>query len=745
VRSLGGALEHPDSARADERMKGGVLPLLAILLVAIFGLMSLAVEMTSYATQVQQARNNANLAVLAALEESMARPSTETVDQVINAALTRARGIGQLNVTMKGAAPRVANLEKSSTNSAAQADTVELRPGFWYYGQPGTSDPCNGTYPCFEPVGTTTTRKPNAYRMVGEMYIPTPLAFARAAFNVSEAKIRVDSIATVVPRRGCIVVSSAPAPMNRETHLLSPPAAANMASEMAFYLSGINGSPADNTAGSNDPVRHNDIWVSWNASQVNRSGAFDPNIHFQSDYVRSDVLVPGGIWSDTDYDSATMSERHPDPSTSTDYSVTSKPIYRIDTYPEIGNAQVDASGATYVGPEPMMTVFSGLNTIVDKFKERAVVGDQLCLIFFDQRIDWPRFFLLSDDFDYMKEVVDFESSGGTKLNPAYGFANAIKHRIFPSFDSQQDILLAVSAATTEFDRVRQLNPGMPSSDFIVLIGDGLNTCFKCTPSDSDFDWDGDGKVSSSDKTQFDGCYAGTIPFAQCGWADSNNNNRVYIDPDDQAEFTKAFNDPMNNCTAYGPSNGKNCNNTFGNYFIGMNQLKTFVQEEVAAERKIPIHVIALGANVEPHSVAIRDPLDPAKCLSDYSIRAKGLTDGVVKRQLNSNGTEMSCNADSGGGITCDNDAVNAFWNRSKVNPFYRVNRDLYDIAAMSGGLWAPLRPPDVGCSSAEQTNGKCAADGTKVSTDPFCRTKTEQITKYMEEIMGQNPFTVVQQ
>src|SRR5205823_2911983 len=105
----------------------------------------------------------------------------------------------------------------------------------------------------------------------------------------------------------------------------------------------------------------------------------------------------------------------------------------------IGNTQTDTTtvpATPYTGPEPMMTVFSGLNVVVDKFKERAVVGDELCMIFYDQKVDWPRFFLLSDDFDYFKEVVDFESVGGTKFNPAYGFANAIRHRIFPSFDSQ---------------------------------------------------------------------------------------------------------------------------------------------------------------------------------------------------------------------------------------------------------------------------------------------------------------------
>ena len=73
-------------------------------------------------------------------------------------------------------------------------------------------------------------------------------------------------------------------------------------------------------------------------------------------------------------------------------------------------------------------------------------------------------------------------------------------------------------------------------------------------------------------------------------------------------------------------------------------------------------------------------------------------------------------------------------------PFYEANRQMYDIARLTAGIWGPLRPTGVACNPANS-----CAPGNQRTTDPECRSYPEQVNAYMKRIIGENPYQIVKE
>ncbi|RME60624.1 MAG: hypothetical protein D6780_03055 [Candidatus Dadabacteria bacterium] len=107
------------------------------------------------------------------------------------------------------------------------------------------------------------------------------------------------------------------------------------------------------------------------------------------------------------------------------------------------------------------------------------------------------------------------------------------------------------------------------------------------------------------------------------------------------------------------------------------------------------------------------------------------------------------------GLTIENDDFGqAYYNRmeeiyydSSVDPFYQVNADWYNIAVMTGGIWAPLRETPNNCSPSQPTcSANCdpATDCPRQTTDPQCRSITDQVRDYIKEALkASNTFVIV--
>lgn len=211
----------------------------------------------------------------------------------------------------------------------------------------------------------------------------------------------------------------------------------------------------------------------------------------------------------------------------------------------------------------------------------------------------------------------------------------------------------------------------------------------------------------------------------------NQLNTPTVDDVETADFIVHIGDGLSTC----PANGS-CSNVYPNYVQSMADIKSAIQEvwDDPDEINIPIHVIMVGNDVGPHSVDVNDP-DGDGCLSPSEIRTRGYS------------------AVRGNEAGADLANIFHFPNNGTNGPFYQANVDWYDIARFTRGLWAPIRPVDTseGCTPVTDSDGDLCDDqfmatsGSRRRTfDPWCRPPVEQIITYMEEILGENPYRLVE-
>lgn len=218
-----------------------------------------------------------------------------------------------------------------------------------------------------------------------------------------------------------------------------------------------------------------------------------------SDYTRHKTL------GDSHYDARNNSDYssyHPDPedpicddptspeTCHPEKNVRTSPFwFRVDTF------RTDEEPG-YYGPEPLRQVFEGLHYAVTSLEERAVDGDKACFIFYDEKLSWPRIVHLIggvSGFDYLKKISDFNEFRNLEgqiipvaddrsnitddelTDPATrGLMVTIRHQLFPLPGSNTNTQLALARALLELKLGEE--GGIPSSDFIVLIGDGMGNC-----------------------------------------------------------------------------------------------------------------------------------------------------------------------------------------------------------------------------------------------------------------------------
>ena len=170
-----------------------------------------------------------------------------------------------------------------------------------------------------------------------------------------------------------------------------------------------------------------------------------------------------------------------------------------------------------------------------------------------------------------------------------------------------------------------------------------------------------------------------------------------------------------------------CDNTYSYYRQSMDVVKSMVRTQALSEN-IPINVILVGDYVGPNTVMMEDPENPGNCLSDSDFRKS--TDNISDA--------LSYVAGDPSGSTPES----RFNGMSLANPFRQVNKDLYEIAVISQGMWAPLRPIPTG--TCTPTTCSAATEGSVQNFDPQCRTTTQQMDAAIDNLMGQTPFLIVE-
>jgi len=691
-----------------------VLLFLAIALLAILSFAALAIDLTLYSNARAQGVNYARLAALAAVEEYFDRKqkSPELGElEFKRSAVDRANAVSKTNYfygidqVLEHIRPNTISLMNDTYRPETE---VKLEGGHWIYDE--STMHCTGTDtpPCFvaEPDNDKAI---NSVRVSGVLYRPVSSFLAHAAFGIKALPpVTIDVTAAAVPRHGCFAVDISPS-IASVTHHITPKATidadlndtnpsgtinrinpgTSYGSFLGYYLPEDNpGVLASSDVGKIMTNIHKPDWDmlyynvlaghGWNSGIDPRTwfpATLSDTQHLKSDFVQLRQ------YGDDQYSNILHSELHPNPAIETDYAMGPKGLWgRFDA------RHINESGS-YQGAEPLRSVFETIQYTIERFENRSVAGDEICFVFYDQSQKWSRVVKLTDDFDYLRKLVDFsgkpvgnvplvgdlppppgdpgrnsnwEPPAPTATNPA-GYERIIRYNLVPSAGGFTNMTGGLSEALKQLDNGQ--DSGVQSSDFVVLVGDGLTNC-------------------------------STSLSPQCS--------------DDLDYHKKSLAD-----------------------------LQNVVNSRVIPSH-IPIHVILMGDYVQPHTVAIAKT-DGGTCLSDAEARKAGLP-YVMDEWFGAPVT----------GVGAEAAEANAYDNRSAAEPYWKANYEMYGIASATGGTWGTIRPKHPSCTTENTPiDNPTPCNRTpsllqRVVYDEKCRSRGTQMTAFMDEILGSNPYVVVQ-
>jgi len=510
---------------------------------------------------------------------------------------------------------------------------------------------------------------PNAVHIIGQPYRNAILRYAMSAFNYRQMGAPVNSIATAVPRKLCFLVDMSGS-MVGDTHKDSVGSAKPYFSISEGASSKVTGFPVGNytlisyTPDSND-----------------------------------DDLHP-------------LATTH----TLTQFGADSK-AYNNENY-YIQNTAIPV-------PEPLTSAMLGIDTALQFLQQRAVTGDEACLIFYDQYLYQARVFNLTSDFARLRKY--------TNWNDPDAKTKSLKNLIFPFDVAFTNLPIALIEALRQFTEKRAA--GEQSSNAVVIIGDGITNCYSdCYTQDNLLDDD-------------------TVPLG---------------------------NPASGGCAI-------SCSNDIYAFFKSSDMMQNIVLSNFVTGN-IPIHVMLVGSRVQPHSTNITNPdndcyseAQKRKLTQDLCSNQAGpaaiacyvsssYNDVLNMASVTGSSDSPFCSNNpncfpkaTGKTPYCeDTDCYKNFQNamNSDTPPdlgygFLYPNQTMFAIAQFTGGAWLPIRPgsdentadsictQDPGCSQLTQTSYP-GIDGTIRFYDPDCASKAVQFRRAMLQVLKDSPYYLVE-
>ena len=595
-------------------------------------------------------------------------------------ALDRARQVGNTNLIL-GDPLQLTSIEEQNTGDAASS--AILTPGRWVREEAECLLHNQIETPCFLPMALDDANPedhPNAFELTGRLFPEgSKNYFAGSFLGSNSLGIKVHAVSSLVPRKGCFMVDISVSTV-RDTHKEwgqyrgrnsddtfyqnCPPASSLTGGyEYAEFAYDINTSL--NFGQPNFDVNASGVQImdiAWDCMARSAPRALDNSntTHYYNDY-QSYTLI-----NDHEYNFSSLSGTyqlyHPNP-IQPDTSAFKHHFTKND------NFFVDV----YSRPEPLNTIFEGINEAIAAFSARAVAGDDICLIFFDDDLDWPRVVQLTTGvdpevkFQYLDNLTDFTNN----------FDQIIRHGMFPEYFSNTNIQQALYYAQNEFSRVSDVSAGgVPSSNFLVLITDGLGNCRKCTAADK------------------------TPPTGVCVSQATGEVIKEY-----------------------------HCSQRYREHIDAMLEIKQIASGvQGLAEQRIPLHVILVGDEVAPHTNLI------------YNEQTQGCYTDQEYRNRPQSGANDTYDFVSTLPFTDSAALEQAFLARSAQTPYLNVNRDFYEVAVTTKGIWGPIRPA---CNTATQPICTTGMSPQPLFCDPQQRSTADQIRQYFNEIISFNPYAIV--
>jgi len=187
-----------NSLRESSQESGFYLVLVAIMAMVLLGFCALVIGLGYLSTGKHFLQNATNFAALAALEEYVTNEHLPTHQDRINKARDRANQILAENKLM-GTLSDLGEVNHPGQQGAGG----EILFGAWHQENPGTSDPCNNNYPCFETITNPQPSSPvNAVRINVKNQSNNPL-IAPFAHLFGDGQFFISAVSTAAIARRC--------------------------------------------------------------------------------------------------------------------------------------------------------------------------------------------------------------------------------------------------------------------------------------------------------------------------------------------------------------------------------------------------------------------------------------------------------------------------------------------------------------------------------------------------------------
>jgi hypothetical protein len=596
--------------RTGNAESGAIMVFMVIAIGAILALIAFALDGRWGINGSQQAAQAADLTVLTATDayfrEPCNDPATSSCHTLsLDAARTRAIAATKQNRLLSDPNQdlQIVTANCGQNNNSAAC----LEPGRW--SKSGSTWSFNAL---------SGAQRPNAFRVQGHLFDHASTWLAGTFFGVPQLKFEVNSTVYYLPKRTFFLVDMSRS-MARDTHRRNDQAisaasrlgasykvndlnctiAANRALYQYAYFYSFetngsnpgscrrdNGMAACHSYSGNNPgtgqqfsypygTRPSSSWggypgnealeyycMSVDSTQSSRQAppASSPPPHYFNDYQWSHntlnnyqlPLTAIQLLEDRDF-SSTYGIHHPAPGTryQTPYQT-----YKVDLFRD----------GSYEGPQPLTAVMKGINAAIETFRQRKHPDDQVSIILFDDRLEWPRVVNLTDDWSYLSTYSDFATTAAraTKVLDRTRF-HLFPKRTFPVYPptaannsdtNATNITLALEEVVHQVGGVDNLRS---DADSVVLFTDGFHNC-----------------------------------------------------------ITNGLNTAAPSSTA--------CSDTQDAVAAAWTQLDSYVTTTFA-EKEVPVHVVLVGDAAQPNTV---DIAENGECLTDARARETGNTLDFVR-------------------------------------------------------------------------------------------------------------------
>lgn len=705
--------------------KGAALIFFAVFSVVVFGFAALAIGVYQSVSSRDDYYNVAQMTALGTLEGYFSSDSTAESNKRTDA-LTRAQMLlntqSSSNSEIMRTGARAVDYPNLGVINSLDPNLFSLDGGSYYYAQPGTSvDPCSGTYPCFVSEGSTNIPI-NSFKLTGSITQGYYDGLVASVFGTSSSNfsMQFEVIATTVPRLGCFTVDISGS-MDDQTHILRE----NW--EQYRYPSLGHGVKSAYVLA--DDNRH--ILPAWADTADDRprnaAGAYScPSI--SSDNIQPlGIDVPTGgtdeYWAENFQPTCTSCHNFM-PLWCARQTRPSGETSRIRHYANDYTTQATLGDNNYgllsaaqqaIHPNPATT-----DNEIYRIGARGLIHRVETY----RRAPDPA----TADTGYVGAEPFNSVVNGLRTAVNSYRANAVSgDRMCIVFFDENLTWTRTILPTSNFDYVDSLlDPSIPSAlpaeDGSTTINLGSN--FQRMVRYGIFPGYEPRNNISMDFLETDS-YT-NIPMALNTTLDIIENHAISGIP--AVASVTLITNGITNCTL-----DNTCTDLFDKHEESIDQISSLVDSRFVPAN-IPLHVILIGEEVAPHTALLPD-LSEGDCLTDDEARSLDLPYVI--------GGDAS-----GQPYYTDTDSQLAYGARSPSSPWYNANAYFYNFAKRTQGFWLPLRRNPGTCRVSDDED-LCAAmtsmsDSVRWFNDPECRDANTQIQEAIEQIVGQNPFTIAE-